>query len=373
VTGSDQRTGTAPGACQGEPPDDAQPQAAPLVTFIIPTHNYGRFLPEAINSALAQTYPNFELIVVDDGSTDNTPELVAPLQGRLRYIRQEQSGPSAARNAGIRVAGGELIAFLDADDIWLPRKTAAQARFLLEHPEIGLVCGLTRSTGDQERNQPGNRRRSGRARRKLITLKAGVAFDDLFLSHRNYIATSTVMLRRQCLDLVGHFEESLSRVEDWNLWLRVARHFGIARLPEVVALHRFHTSNLALDRETMRQAVFDNLGRICSLFPDAARWRQLVASRLYVKHGLQDIYQGRLQDARRNLRRAIRDRALNVTAYPLLLAACLPQAMLEAARTASRVARHCLWAPQRAIARRIPWATHGSSLEPHKGQPAPRR
>jgi len=366
-----------PAECCGRDPDaigPARQNAAPLVSFIIPTHNYGRYVVEAVESALAQTYRSFEIIVVDDGSTDNTPELMAPLQDRVCYIRQEQRGPSAARNAGIKVARGELVAFLDADDVWLPHKTATQVSYLVAHPEIGLVCGRTRRTGNQGEDQPriGYRRR--RALRKLITLEAGAAFNDLFLRHRNYIATSTVMLRRQCLDLVGCFDESLSRVEDFNLWLRVARHFGIARLPEILALHRFHESNLALDREAMRQAVFDNLERICSLCPDAARWRGLAASRLYLKHGLQDLYEGRLQDARCNLRRAIRSRALNVTAYPILLAACCPQAASQAARSACRVARRWLRAPWRAIAEKVPCPTRGSSLEQaHKGPPAPPR
>jgi glycosyltransferase involved in cell wall biosynthesis len=358
VTGSSLPTGTAPHAHQGPPPCNAQRHAAPLVSFIIPTHNYARFLGEAIDSALAQTYPNFELIVVDDGSTDNTPEIVAPLQHRLRYIRQEQSGPSAARNSGIRASRGELIAFLDADDVWLPHKTATQVRYLLEHPETGLVSGRTRLTGDQGKDPPriGYRRR--RALRRLIALRAGVAFRNLLLSDRNYIATSTVMLRRQCLDLVGHFDESLSRVEDFNLWLRVARHFGIARLPEVLAHHRFHESNLARDREAMRSAAFANLDRICAACPEATRLRNRVAARLHLRHGLTDIYERRLTEARYNVVAAIRRYPFYLEAYPLLALSCLPRPLLEVLRAVNRTGRTWLnssaaWLRRQPSSRRV--------------------
>jgi len=335
-----------PTECCGRDPDatmgPARQNAAPLVSFIIPTHNYGRYVVEAVESALAQTYRNFEIIVVDDGSTDNTPELMAPLQDRVCYIRQEQRGPSAARNAGIKVARGELIAFLDADDVWLPHKTATQVSYLVAHPEIGLVCGRTRRTGNQAKDQPriGYRRR--RALRKLITLEAGAAFNNLFLSPRNYIATSTVMLRRQCLDLVGDFDESLFRVEDLNLWLRVARHFGIARLPEILALHRFHESNLALDREAMRKAAFANLDRICAVCPDAIRVRNRVAARLHLRHGLEDIYERRSNGARRNILSAIRQHPFCFGAYPLLAVSCVPEPLLEALRAMNRARRACL-------------------------------
>ena len=335
----------------------AQHEASPLVTFIVPTHNYGKYLLEAVDSALAQTYPNFELIVVDDGSTDNTPELMAPLQDRVRYIRQEQRGPSAARNAGIKVARGELIAFLDADDLWLPDKTRLQVSYLLEHPEVGLVS--TRTTLlDEAGGSPSYREQP---REPILELPAGKAFRDLF-RHTNYIATSTVILRRECLEAVGVFDESLSRVEDKNLWLRVGRCFGIARLPQRLALHRQHQSNLALDRDLMRQAVFANLDRICALYPDAARARNREAVRLFLKFGLQDIYEGRPQGARSNLAAAIRLGPFVPAIYPLLAASYAPPWLLQVGRAASRTSRAGLRSVVALV--RAPWRGRGRPRSP---------
>lgn len=325
---------------------------ASLVSFIIPTHNYGRFLLEAINSALAQDYPNFELIVVDDGSTDNTPELMAPLQDRVWYIRQEQRGPSAARNAGIKAARGELIAFLDADDVWIAHKTRSQVSYLTAHPEVGLVSGrmaaMNEGGTDSTGTTPGGNRAGNRCPEDGIqVLPAGAAFAKLFLHQRNYIATSTAMLRRECLDDVGVFDESLRRVEDFNLWLRVGTRFALARLPDILGMHRYHGANLAQDSDAMRQAVFSNLERICALYPETASARRRVASSLYFKHGLQDLYGGRLYSARRNLRAAIRQHRLRSLAYPLLLVSCCPNSWLEAARSLKRTLARSFVAPAR--------------------------
>jgi len=326
-----------PAECCGRDPDamgPARQNAAPLVSFIIPTHNYGRYVVEAVESALAQTYRNFEIIVVDDGSTDNTRQLLEPLRDRLQYIWRPQGGPSAARNSGIRASRGELIAFLDADDRWLPDKTRLQVSYLFEHPGIGLVS--TRTSLMDEAGRSSSRREAPRD--PVLELPAGKAFRDLF-RQTNYIATSTVILRRECLETVGVFDESLSRVEDKNLWLRLGRCFGIARLPQRLALHRHHQSNLALDRDPMRRAAFANLDRICALYPDAARARNRESVRLFLKFGLQDIYEGRLQGARSNLAAAIRLRPFVPAVYPLLAASYAPPWLVEVARAASRTSR----------------------------------
>ncbi len=111
----------------------------PRISVIIPTYNSARFLPEAVQSALYQTLSPDEVIVVDDGSTDNTEDVLEPFRGRVHYIRQENQGPAVARNRGIAEAKGDLIAFLDADDVWLPEKSELQVKVLWENPRIGLV------------------------------------------------------------------------------------------------------------------------------------------------------------------------------------------------------------------------------------------
>src|SRR5438477_3922397 len=112
-----------------------------LVTAVIPTYNYGRFVTQAVESALGQTYRNLEIIVVDDGSTDDTREQLLPYRDRLRYIYQENQSVAAARNTGIRAATSEFIAFLDADDLWHPRELELQMRYLADHPAVQLGAG----------------------------------------------------------------------------------------------------------------------------------------------------------------------------------------------------------------------------------------
>ena len=112
-----------------------------LVTAVIATYNYGRFVTQAVESVLAQTYGNLEVIVVDDGSDDDTRELLAPYTDRIRYIYQKNQSVAAARNTGIRAASGDLIAFLDADDIWHPQKIEVQMRYLADHPEEAVEMG----------------------------------------------------------------------------------------------------------------------------------------------------------------------------------------------------------------------------------------
>ena len=113
--------------------------AEPLVSVIIPTYNNAAYLVESVESVLNQSYRNIELIVVDDGSTDNTQAVLAGFGDRLRYVRKANGGPSSARNLGIQMARGQLIAFQDADDLWLPEKLALQVAYFHLHPEVGVV------------------------------------------------------------------------------------------------------------------------------------------------------------------------------------------------------------------------------------------
>src|SRR5437588_6877362 len=119
-----------------------------LVTAVIPTYNYGRFVTQALESVLAQTYANIEIIVVDDGSKDDTREQLASYADRIRYIYQENQSVAAARNTGIRAAAGDLVAFLDADDVWHPQKVELQMFYLADHPEVGLVAVERLAAGD---------------------------------------------------------------------------------------------------------------------------------------------------------------------------------------------------------------------------------
>jgi glycosyltransferase involved in cell wall biosynthesis len=183
--------------------------AEPRVSVILPTCNRAWIVGQAIDSVLDQDYGNMELIVVDDGSTDDTLQLLAAYGERLRVIRQANRGVSAARNAGIRTAGGALVALLDSDDTWLPGKVTAQVEFFSAHPSA-LICQTEEIwIRNGVRVNPGKRHRK----------EAGMIFEkSLALC---LVSPSAVMLRKSLLDEVGLFDETLPACEDYDLWLRI--------------------------------------------------------------------------------------------------------------------------------------------------------
>ena len=206
----------------------------PLVTVIIPTYNRSWILSAAIDSVLTQSYPHFELLVVDDGSTDDTSALLQDYGGRIRILRQPNQGVSAARNLGIAAATGSLIAFLDSDDLWLPAKLARQVDFFRAHPQA-LIC-QTQETWVRNgvRVNPKKRHRK----------RSGMIFEpslELCL-----VSPSAVMLRRELLDVVGCFDVSLPACEDYDLWLRIGSRWPIFLMDEPLILkHGGHADQLS--------------------------------------------------------------------------------------------------------------------------------
>jgi glycosyltransferase involved in cell wall biosynthesis len=187
----------------------------PQVSVIIPTYNRAWCLRETMDSVLAQNFRDVELIVVDDGSTDATPQLLKGYGQAIRVLRQENRGVSAARNAGIAAARGALIAFLDSDDLWLPGKLDHQVEFFNSQPDA-LICQTEELwVRNGRRVNPGKRHRK----------RGGMIFEpslDLCL-----VSPSAVMVRRELFQRVGLFDESLPACEDYDLWLRVSSRYAV--------------------------------------------------------------------------------------------------------------------------------------------------
>jgi glycosyltransferase involved in cell wall biosynthesis len=187
------------------------------VSVVIPTYNSAAYLPAAVDSALNQTVPPSEVVVVDDGSTDETAEVLKPYRARVRYILQENKGPAAARNRGIEAANGDLVAFLDADDLWFPRKLEVQLEELTRNPALGLVHSdfllLDTETGTESPSRH----------------NAGDFVGECYLKFfaRNGVQITTAVARKECLTKVGGFDERIRRpsAEDYDLAFRFARHF----------------------------------------------------------------------------------------------------------------------------------------------------
>jgi glycosyltransferase involved in cell wall biosynthesis len=220
----------------------------PLVSVVIPAYNAERFLGEAIESVLAQTYSPVELIVVDDGSTDRTAE-VAAAYGEATVISQENSGPSAARNRGAAAAGGEFLAFHDSDDTMTPDKLAVQAGHLLDNPGVGCVLA------EQELLvEPGAELPFWAEGTKVPTVMPPRPPE---LADEPMVHPMTMVVRRATFEQVGGFDQSMRAAEDFDWMLRASeQEVEIARLSEVLLRRRVHAASLTQDAAAGRAGLF---------------------------------------------------------------------------------------------------------------------
>jgi len=228
------------------------------VSLIIATFNHARFLDAAIDSALAQTLGAVDVIVVDDGSTDDTPAVLARYAGRVRVLRQPNRGLAAARNAGLAAARGTYVAFLDADDVMAPTKLAAQLEVLERSPTIGWTyCDVLIETVATRTTVTASER-FGYGARALD----GWLFPELI--HGNFIPAIAPMIRRTALDAVGGFDERLTALEDWDMWLRLSLLAEARYTPAVLVTYRIRPGGMSEDRARMdknRFCVLDKINR----------------------------------------------------------------------------------------------------------------
>ena len=217
----------------------------PLVSVVIPTYNRAGLIRETIESVRRQTYARWELIVVDDGSTDDTETVLGRVtEGRIRYVSQANAGQGAARNRGVAAAAGELLAFLDSDDQWHPGKLESQVALFARRPDTGLVYADAFIRGDD-----------GMKGRHFERVRPHDGNVVQALLRSNFVVTSTVAVRRRLVEAVGGFDEdpALRNVEDYDLWLRLAPTTCFASLCEPLATYRVHPGNTSRNaRATLR-------------------------------------------------------------------------------------------------------------------------
>ena len=197
-----------------------------LVSVIIPTYNRGWVVEAAVDSVLEQDYPHVELIVVDDGSMDDTPGLLALYGNRITVCRQENRGVSSARNRGIEKSSGELIAFLDSDDTWTPRKLSCQVAFFRNNPDA-LICQT-----EEIWIRNGKRVNPKKIHQKL----SGMIFEPSL--NLCLVSPSSVMMRREFFDHVGLFDETLPACEDYDLWLRASANYPVYLIDDPLTVKR---------------------------------------------------------------------------------------------------------------------------------------
>ncbi len=202
----------------------------PIVSVVIPTYNAISYLPKTLESVLNQTFTDFEVIIIDDGSSDNTQEWISNLvDPRIKTIRQTNQGVAVARNTGIAVALGDYIAFLDSDDLWKPTKLEQQVQCLEANPDVGLV-----NTWIENIDEQGN---------SLAIVPAPEAEGKVWsqIIEENVILCGSVpMIRRLCFESIGKFDPNLLSAEDWDMWIRLAANYAFALIREPLVSYRQH-------------------------------------------------------------------------------------------------------------------------------------
>lgn len=206
----------------------------PVISVIIPTYNRERYISDAIQSVLDQNFPDFEIIVVDDGSTDHTGNVVRAFQSeKIRYIYQPNYGRSKARNHALGLARGRYIAFLDSDDLYLPGKLLLQVAYMEANPEVGMIYTSARCVDEYGVPLMDN----------YEATASGWIYERIAFFVPVTITLPTVMVRREVFDKVGVFDVAMERFEDTDIWRRISKHYQINALSEQTCLLRTHRDN----------------------------------------------------------------------------------------------------------------------------------
>ncbi len=249
---------------------------SPLVSVVIPTYNYGRYICETIESALGQTYSPIEIIVVDDGSTDDTRERLTGYGDRVRYIHQRNRGPAAARNTGIQAARGEFVALLDSDDLWLPDKLERQVTVGVHQPNIGVVA--TEGFAIDE---------TGRRLDYVAECCSRDGFCELTardLLEFGAFSPSSVLAHKGALLAGGGFDEGLKGPEDMEMWVRIAARIRVVRLNATLTAQREHSGSLSHQVDRMFQNHQRAIAQLFTKVPQLRRrptWRRIAEARMY--------------------------------------------------------------------------------------------
>jgi len=275
---------------------DSSPRTS-RTSIIITCYNYAHYLPFAIASALAQTLPAAEIILVDDGSSDNTAQIAAEFGERVRYIYQSNRGLSAARNRGIQSASGEYVGFLDADDLWSPDFLKSLVPLLDREPTLGAVY-----CGSQFIDALGHRL----SQVVTKTFPADRLHDVLV--NGAFFPPGAVLVRKSVLEQLGLFDGAMGACDDWDMWLRISAAYSFAGIPQILALYRRHGNNMTRDLARMRESQL-NVARkhFGPEDGDPTQWssdKQRAFASIYLWHSLANYQRNDYPNAFADLKRA---------------------------------------------------------------------
>jgi len=290
----------------------------PAISVVIATYNRADLLPETIESILAQTYRDYELIVVDDGSTDRTREALEPYDSQIRYIYQSNRGPSAARNAGVAQASGEWIAIQDSDDLSAPNHLERLQEYARRHPDCGMVFANGRYLSGKEHN----RETLIPAEKSQRLAREGVRLEDLF--ERSIVRLQAALISKRAYDSIGGHDESLRICMDLDLSLRLLLRFPVAYIDEAVFFYRKHQGNTGSNEELRLTENIRVIEKLVAEHPEVVRslGKHKIAARTayrYYRLAKGRWKRGRRTEARAALRAAteLRPFALKYRLYQL--------------------------------------------------------
>jgi glycosyltransferase involved in cell wall biosynthesis len=290
----------------------------PLVSVIVPAYNCGRFVAEAVESALYQDYPAKEVIVVNDGSTDDTLIRLTRFGSAIRVISQKNAGPPAARNTGLREAQGSYIALLDADDVWLPGKLSAQVNYLENHAEVGTVYTAWQLWKPDTNGGFHRANVAGPATCALVVdpTRSGWLYNRLLFACE--LLTTTVMLRASIVRAIGEFDITMFNGDDYDYWIRASRIAQIHKLQYVGALYRVTGNSVSrkprernFEYEVVHRAVsqWGLVGPNGTITSEEAIRRRL--NTLMFQHGYEHFHNGSPRLAWAAFRQLLKEQPMN--------------------------------------------------------------
>ena len=288
----------------------------PRVSVITPTYNRARFIGEAVESVLAQTMPDWELLIVDDGSTDDTREVLAPYLAdeRIHYIYQPNQGQSVARNTALAEARGEFVGFLDSDDLWRAHKLEEQLSVFESQPGVHIVHGDESIIDEHglEISQQNMRRYSGRITAQLLA--------------DNSVSITTALVKRECFDGMGGFQASHGVADDYDLWLRFSARYRFYYKPGIVASYRVMADQISSDKRRRFAANEAIIRNFLAQFGHALtrqekRWG---LARFYCRKARYFASIGERRDAIKSVFKAFRNAPLDIVVWRALYRVLVP-------------------------------------------------
>jgi glycosyltransferase involved in cell wall biosynthesis len=296
----------------------------PLVSVIIPVYNAEKYLKESLESVFSQTFQDFEIIAVDDGSTDKSIDVLNNYNHSIRLITQTNSGPARARNTGIKAAAGKYIALLDADDLWTSDKLRLQINYLEKRPDIGMVFAdmlifegadvivpsFLESIADQE------------LYKKILKQKDKIENFGSILLQCNVVPTGTVVIRKSCLKKTGLFDEDIYIVEDLEQWLKISMFTDVAFIPKILKKKREHQTNISNEYFKVNIGIIKIVEKHREIFQDFynknRKFYRKLMSETYYDLGYNYFEMLDLEEAKSNFKKSITQYfSLSATIYLL--------------------------------------------------------